>query len=96
MSQTESAEGHRVWKVGSAIRFRRLFDEAVLIHQEKAEALVLNDVAVSFIELCDGERTVDEIITEMVEDFEVSAQQLVEDLLPFIKELSSEGIIKPV
>ena len=83
-----------IWKVDSSVRFRRLFDEAVLIHQEKAEALVLNDTAISFIEACNGERTVDEIIAGMVEEFEVSAQELEADLGPFIAQLADEGIIK--
>ena len=96
MNDTVITGGNMIWRLDSAVRFRRLLDEAVLIHQEKAEALVLNDTAVSFIELCDGERTVNEIIAGMVENFEVSADQLVDDLMPFIKELSDEGIIKPV
>jgi hypothetical protein len=96
MNDVASGGSNMIWQLDSAVRFRRLLDEAVLIHQEKAEALVLNDTAVSFIELCDGKRTVDEIIAEIVENFEVSAEQLVQDLTPFIKELSREGIIKPV
>ena len=59
--------GKTIWQVQSSVRFRRLFDEAVLIHQEKAEALVLNDTAVSFLEGCDGVRSVEEIIDGMVE-----------------------------
>ena len=89
-------ENSTVWKVDSGVRFRRLFDEAVLIHQQKAEALVLNDTAISFIEGCDGQRTVEEIITTMTEDFEVSAEQLAEDLAPFIEQLAAEGIIEKV
>ena len=85
-----------VWKVQSGVRFRRLFDEAVLIHQQKAQALVLNDTAISFVEGCDGERTVDEIITAMTDDFDVSAEQLAEDLAPFIEQLAAEGIIERV
>ena len=85
-----------IWKVDSSVRFRRLFDEAVLIHQDKAEALVLNDTAISFLEACDGERTVDEIISGMVEDFEVSAEELAADLGAFIEQLQQEGIIKAV
>lgn len=84
-----------VWKLDPGVRFRRLFDEAVLIHQEKAEALVLNDTAISFIEGCDGERTVEEIIDSMVEEFEVSADELAADLAPFIEQLADEGIISP-
>jgi len=78
------------------VRFRRLFDEAVLIHQRKAEALVLNDTAISFIEGCDGERTVGEIIMAMTDDFDVSAEQLAEDLTPFIEQLAAEGVIEKV
>jgi hypothetical protein len=85
-----------IWKVNPGVRFRRLLDEAVLIHQRRAKALVLNDTAISFIEGCDGERTVDEIIAAMTEEFEVSAEQLAEDLAPFIEQLAAEGIIEEV
>ena len=86
--------GNKIWAVDSSVRFRRLLDEAVVIQQEKAAALVLNDTAISFLELCDGHRTVDEIIAAMVDDFEVSSKQMTEDLAPFIRELAEEGIIK--
>jgi hypothetical protein len=85
-----------VWKIDSAVRFRRLLDEAVLIHQDKAEALVLNDTAVSFLEACDGERTVGEIIAALMRDFEVSEDDLARDLLPFIDRLAIERIIVAV
>jgi hypothetical protein len=86
----------KVWKVNGEVRFRRLFDEAVLIHQEKAEAMVLNDTAISFLEGCDGERSVGEIIAGMVDEFDVSAEQLAEDLGSFIEQLAAEGIIEAV
>jgi hypothetical protein len=89
-------ENTTIWKVDPGVRFRRLFDEAVLIHQQKAEALVLNDTAISFIEACDGERSVDEIIAGMTAEFEVSAEELAEDLAPFIEQLAAEGIIEAV
>lgn len=85
-----------IWKVDPGVRIRRLLDEAMLIHQDTGEALVLNDTAISFVEACDGERTVDEIIAGMMEEFEVSAEQLAEDLAPFIHELAQTGIIKAV
>lgn len=88
--------GRTIWKVDPGVRFRRLFDEAVVIHQVKAEALVLNDTAISFIEACDGERTVKEIVAAMTADFDVSAEQLAADLAPFIEQLAAEGIIEKV
>lgn len=88
-------KGKTVWQVDPSVRFRRLLDEAVLIHQDTSEALVLNDTAISFIEGCDGRRTVEEIIAGMVEEFEVSAEELAADLAPFIEQLAEEGIIEP-
>jgi hypothetical protein len=86
----------QIWKVNRLVRFRRLFDEAVLIHPDKDQALVLNDTAANFLEGCDGERSVGEIIEAMTAEFEVSAEQLAQDLLPFIGQLAAEGIIEAV
>jgi hypothetical protein len=86
----------KTWKIGSAIRYRRLFDEGVLIHQASARALVLNETALRFIEGCDGEKSTGEIIAEMVEEFEVTPGQLQQDLEPFIEQLAEEGIIELV
>ena len=85
-----------VWRLQSGVRFRRLFDEAVLIHQQKDEALVLNDTAISFLEACDGRRSVGEIIASMTGEFDVSRERLTADLAPFIEQLAAEGIIEQV
>ena len=42
-------QGNKIWKVDSSERFRRLFDEAILIRQEKVKALALNDTTISFL-----------------------------------------------
>ena len=84
------------WKLDKNVRYRRLLDEAVLIHQEQAEALVLNDTAVAFLELCDGIRSTTVIIGEMTGKYEVARDDLEKDLEPFIDELAESGIIHRV
>ncbi|MDX1461080.1 MAG: PqqD family protein [Xanthomonadales bacterium] len=84
------------WKVDEHVRFRRLFDEGVVIHQDQVEALVLNDTALRFLELCDGKRSVDDIIAQMVGEFEVEESELSSDLQRLIAELEQGGIIVPV
>ena len=86
----------KTWQLNEQVRYRRLFDEGVLIHQEKAEALVLNDTAIAFLELCNGQRSTGEIISEMAQQYDVGHDELVEDLKGFIKELAQTGIIHPV
>ena len=49
MNNTELIEGATIWQVDSSVRFRRLFDEAVLIREHHDEALVLNDTAASLL-----------------------------------------------
>lgn len=84
------------WKLDEQVRYRRLLDEGVLIHQERAEALVLNDTAMAFLELCDGQRSTGEIIKEMAQQYEVSHEELADDLKDFIQELTQTGIIHPI
>jgi hypothetical protein len=84
-----------IFVLDSNVRYRRLLDEAVVIHQEQAEALVLNDTAIAFIELCDGCRSTGEIIREMTGRYDVKSDELEGDLQPFIEELLAAGIIRP-
>lgn len=83
-----------IWELSEHVRFRRLFDEGVLIHQDRAEALVLNDSGVSFLELCDGRRSAAEIIGGLTEQFNVEREILAKDLEPFLEELAESGVIR--
>ena len=85
-----------IWQLDEHVRFRRLFDEGVVIHQDQAEALVLNDTGVAFLELCDGRRNAGEIISGLTESFGVESETLAADLEPFITELAEGGIIRRV
>ena len=85
----------KTWQVDPKVRFRRIFEEAVVVHQERAEALVLNEVGASFLELCDGERSVQQIIDLMLGQYDTGAEVLSEDIHEFILELYDSGIITP-
>lgn len=96
MSQTEPVNSNAVWALDPGVRYRRMFDEAVLIHQEKAEALVLNETAVSFLELCDGKNTLEQITQILLDRYQTSHAQLAADLSGFLAELQESSIIHPV
>ena len=82
-----------IWIVKSRVRFRRVLDEAVVIHQDIAEALVVNEVGIRFLELCDGERSTGDIIALMMNEYDVSESELQNDLPAYISDLESSGII---
>jgi len=89
-------DGEKIWQLGSNVSYGQLYDEPALVIGDQDDAIVLNESAACFIELCDGKRSVDEIIEMVVEDFEVSAGQLALDLQEFVEEMAREGIIEAV
>ena len=89
-------DGDKIWQLSANVSYGQLVDEPALVLEDQDDAIVLNESAACFIELCDGKRTLDEIIEMVVEDFEVSAEQLKLDLQGFIQEMAQEGIIEAV
>ena len=89
-------ENTETWQLDEQVRYRRLFDEGVLIHQKQAEALILNETAMAFLELCDGQRSTADIINEMSLQYEVGQDELKEDVKEFVQELTRAGIIRAV
>jgi hypothetical protein len=89
-------EAHAVWRLDAHVRFRRMFDEGVVIHQDRAEALVLNDTGMAFLELCDGQRKMAEIVGQISARYAIGTDTLMADLLPFVQELAADGIIHRV
>ncbi len=83
----------QIWRLEPKIRFRRVFDEGVLIHQDRAEVMVINEVGLTFLELCDGQRSVAQIIHRMKPQYAVSENELVRDIRSFVAELADEGIL---
>lgn len=82
-----------IYCLDDGVRYRRIFDEAVLIHQDKAESLVLNETAVSFLELCDGGRSVREIRETLLQQYNTTPEQLSVDMSVFISELCDNEVI---
>jgi hypothetical protein len=75
------------------VRFRRIEKETVVIRQEAAEALVLNEVGGRLLELLDGEATVEHLLERLLEEYEVSPEDLAQDVEVYLKELLEAGIV---
>ncbi len=75
------------------VRFRAVDDETVVIRQEAAEALVLNEVAGRILDLVDGQRTVAQIIDQLLEEFEVATADLTADVHSYLQELVETGVV---
>ncbi len=76
------------------VRFRTVLDEGVVIKQETAEVLVLNEVAARTLELLDGARTVAEVEAQLAAEFD-APPELGHDVVAYLDELLAAGIVEP-
>jgi hypothetical protein len=74
------------------IRFRRFESEGVVVNQNNAEALVLNDVATRLLEVTDGSRTLRDCATLLSGEFEAGADIVASDVIRFAQELVEAGL----
>ncbi len=75
------------------VRYRAVDDETVVIRQEAAEALVLNEVAGRLLEMIDGENTVEALVDRLFEEYEVPADDLAADVQEYLDELLATGVV---
>jgi len=75
------------------VRFRAVGDETVVIRQEAAEALVLNEVAGRLLDLIDGKRTIADLVDRLLEEYEVAPGDVVGDVKEYLEELVETGIV---
>ena len=69
------------------VAWRIIGDEAVLLSAEDSSVHSLDAVGTRIWELCDGEKTVSEIIDQVVSEFEVDRETAEKDVVEFIEEL---------
>jgi len=69
------------------VAWRIIGDEGVLLSAEDSSVHSLDAVGTRIWELCDGEKTVSEIIDQVVSEFEVDRETAEKDVVEFIEEL---------
>jgi pyrroloquinoline quinone biosynthesis protein D len=56
--------------------------------------LTPDQTAVAVLKLCDGNRTVDDIVTVLAEEYSASAEVICADVLDLLQGLADKGYIK--
>ena len=73
---------------------REEFDDwAILFNPDTAAAVGINPVGVAVWKLLDGERTMDEIVTQIGEQYESVPESAPEELTTFMTELKEGGFV---
>lgn len=78
------------------VRFRVIDREAVVLRQNAAQALVLNEVGARILQLLDGNTTLATVIEQLTEEFEADPTEIAGDCYEFVEHLTEQGIVEPV
>lgn len=77
------------------VRFRKVEDEAVVLRQNAAEVMVLNEVGARILDLADGVAPIEEWVDALFDEFEVDRATLEQDVLEFAAEMADAGVLEP-
>jgi len=91
MNPPETVYSHR-----SDVRYRIIGDEAVVVRQQAAEVVVLNEVAARILQLLDAHTGTDVLLQKLQQEFDVEPEQLQKDVQAFLQQLLEAGIIEEV
>lgn len=86
----------RVLKHRDDVRYRIVGDEAVVVRQNAAEVIALNDVGARVLELIDASRSVGQLIETMSSEYDVDRDTLVRDVESFVAAMHEAGIVEDV
>lgn len=78
------------------VRFRVVGEEAVVVRQEAAEVIALNDVGASVLALLDSRRTVAAVVEALLAEYDIDRDALRADVEAFLLELRDTGVVEEV
>lgn len=76
------------------ILFSQLHQEGVLLNLKSEQYFGLDEVGTKIWQGCQNGRTLEEIADQLADEYEVSWEQLTDDLLTYVQELLAEGILQ--
>lgn len=86
----------RILKHKDDVRYRIVGDEAVVVRQNAAEVMAINDVGARVLELIDAKSTVGQLIETMSTEYDVDRTELVHDIESFVTAIHDAGIVEDV
>ena len=70
-----------------------LGDEMVMMNLENGNYIGLNDVGRDIWEHIDGQASIAEMITKIVEEYDVSEEECAKDILEYLNEMHTKGLV---
>lgn len=86
----------RVLKHKDDVRYRVVGEEAVVVRQNAAEVIAVNDVGARILELIDAKSTVSQVIEKMSSEYDVDRDELTQDVENFVTAIHDAGIVEEI
>ena len=86
----------RVLKHKDDVRYRVVGEEAVVVRQNAAEVIAVNDVGARILELIDAKSTVSQVIEKMSSEYDVDRDELTQDVEDFVTAIHDAGIVEEI
>ncbi len=85
----------QTWKptLRGDLSLQRVDGELLLMDGEKERLHQVNEVGTFILERCDGERTVDDIVSDIVDRYSVSKKRAAQDTEALLQEMRTLGIV---
>ena len=84
------------YKQNKDIIFRQEGDEAIIFNPDNSDVVVINSTGCFIWSMCNGKNTRDNIVSKMVEEFDVSEEKACKDLADFISDLEKRNFIEKI
>ncbi|WP_456408253.1 PqqD family protein [Thiolapillus sp.] len=88
-----SIEPSTVLQLKSDVRQTRVGGEGVILRQDEGEILVVNEVAIRFVELIDGDKDLNELTDLLFQEYDVEKNTLAADLEEYADELIRQNVL---
>ncbi len=81
-------------RLTSALRYREVGDDGVLVHLENGRVIVVNPVGLFLVQMLDKQATRKEMIQAIADEYAIAADQAEADVDVFLLELDAEDITR--
>jgi hypothetical protein len=85
---------HTVVTLRPDVRYRAVADEAVVVKQDDAEVLVINDLGAEVLRRLDGVASVGDIAVTIAEEYGEESARVARDVESFVAELLAAGVVQ--
>ena len=81
-------------QLSSRVRYRAVDDEGVVVHLDNGQVIVVNGVGLFILQQLDQAKTVNKLVSAMVDKFHISPDTAYNDLVRYLAELSEQQVLE--